>query len=290
MRGARLVLAALVALLAPGACGELPRPFIAGQKEANDLLHLDDRAGVVVRPLTGEAPGAPGPLAQAMAARLRALNVPASTGPGNRESAILGGRARVRPAGGGREEVLVRWELRRPGGGTIGSHGLRRVVPAGAWQAGRPALVEALAAEAAPAIAAMVQGPPVEMARIPGFPRARLVILPLDGAPGDSEVSLPRALAAELAAAELPVAQTIQDDDLLVLGDVALGPARNGVQEVAIEWRVIQARADAQLGVVAQRNWVAAGSLDGPWGQTAREIAREAAAGVIDLLERAAGS
>ena len=55
---------------------------------------------------------------------------------------------------------------------------------------------------AAPAIAALVQNPPVEMARIPGFPGARLVILPLGPAPGDAAVSLPRALAAEFLAAD----------------------------------------------------------------------------------------
>ncbi|MFQ5776192.1 MAG: hypothetical protein ACE5GS_16865, partial [Kiloniellaceae bacterium] len=270
------------------ACGQLPRPFAPEKKAPNALLRLDDRGGIVVLPVTGDVPGTPGAVAEAMAEALRGLNVPAATGGGNGESRYLHGRALVRPLPGGREELFLYWEVREADGRRTGFHSLRRELPGGAWHALRPELVETLGAAAAPAIAALVQNPPVEMAAIPGFPRARLVVLPLDEGPGDSPLSLPRALEAELLAAKLPVADRIGEDDLLVLGDVALGPPRDGVQEVAVKWLVVSARDDEELGEIAQRDRVPAGSLDGNWGATAREIARGAAAGVIDLLERVA--
>ena len=190
----------------------------------------------------------------------------------------------MQPLPGGREEVLLYWELRDPAGRRTGVHTQRREQAAGAWAAGDPEMFAEIAGAAAPALAAMAQDPTVEAAAIPGFPRARLVILPLGGAPGDAAESLPRALAAELAAAKLPVAEKIGDGDLLILGDVALGPAEGGVQAVSIRWTLVSASDDRQIGEIAQQNMVPAGSLDGPWGPVAEEVARAAADGLADLL------
>ncbi len=274
----------LILLLGLAACGQLPRPFAPEQKSQNALLELKDRAGITVLPMTGDIPQPPGSMARAMVEALHGLNVPAALGQGNRESRVLETHSLVLPQPDGRDEVLLYWDLRAHDGARVGIHNLRRVLPRGAWQAGDPRVIAALTAEAAPAIAALVQNPPVEVARIPGFPGARLVILPLESAPGDAAVSLPRALAAEFLAADLPVADKIGENDLLVLGDVEVGPPKDGLQEVAIKWQVIRARGDEELGEITQRNHVPAGSLDGPWGAAAREIARGAAAGMIDLL------
>lgn len=273
----------VLAALALAACGQLPRPFVAEHKQDNDLLYLAGRAGIFVLPVAGDAPA---DAAEAMAQALRDLDVPASTRGGNGESRLLRAHATVRPLPGGREELVLAWDLDARDGRRLVSQRLRRALPAGAWRAAERGLLDSLAAETAPAIAALVQAPAVEMAAIPGFPRARLVVLPVDHGPGDSPTSLPRALEAEFLAARLPVADTIADDDLLVLADVALGPPGDGVQEVAITWLVVSAREDRELGEIAQRSRVPAGSLDGPWGPTAREVARGAAEGMIDLLRR----
>ncbi len=238
-------------------------------------------------PMAGDRPGAPGTMTGAMVDHLRDLNVPASAKHGNGESPILYGRALVRPISADSEEALLFWELRDVDGRRLGIHTLRRELPNGSWLRADPELISALAETAAPKIAAMVQEPTVEMAAIPGFPRARLVVLPLHGTPGDSAVSLSRALEAELLAAGFPVAEEISEEDLLVLGDVTLGPPQEGVQDVTVTWLVVSAQGGAELGEIAQRNRVPAGSLDGPWGPVARAIARGAAEGVIDLLDRA---
>ena len=278
---------ALVVLLAGAvlaACGQLPRPFQPEEKSSNALLQLRDQAGIVVQPVTGEAPASGTALAEIMAARLRDLNIPAATIGGNQGSQRLTGRAVVRHLPGGREELLLYWELRDADGRRTGLHTQRHEQAAGAWAAGAPALLAELADAAAQKLANMAQDPPIRAAAIPGFPHARLVILPLIGAPGDAVESLPKALKAELTTANLPVSDRISDNDLLVLGDVTVGPAKGGLQAISIRWTLISAGDDQELGTIAQQNVVPAGSLNGPWGPVATEVARATAAGLIDLL------
>lgn len=289
----RPVLAALAAGILLAACGQLPRPFQPEDKSGNALLNLRDGAGIVVQPIAG-APTAGGQiLAEALVARLRDRDIPAGTENGNLGSRHLMGRAAVRPLPGGREEILLYWEMREPDGGRTGILTQRREQAAGAWAAGAPALLETLAEALAPEVAALVQDPAlassprVKAAAIPGFPGARLVVLQIPGAPGDAAHSLPSALEAALQAAKLPVAERIGDNDLLILGDVAVGPKDGGLQTVAIRWSLVSARDDRELGEIAQQNVVPAGSLDGPWGPVADEVARAAASGLLDLLGQA---
>jgi hypothetical protein len=289
----RPVLAVLAAGILLAACGQLPRPFQPEDKSGNALLNLRDGAGIVVQPIVG-APTAGGQiLAEALVARLRDRDIPAGTENGNLGSRHLMGRAAVRPLPGGREEILLYWEMREPDGGRTGILTQRREQAAGTWAAGAPALLETLAEALAPEVAALVQDPAlassprVKAAAIPGFPGARLVVLQIPGAPGDAAHSLPNALEAALQAAKLPVAERIGDNDLLILGDVAVGPKDGGLQTVAIRWSLVSARDDRELGEIAQQNVVPAGSLDGPWGPVADEVARAAASGLLDLLGQA---
>ena len=289
----RPVLAVLAAGILLAACGQLPRPFQPEDKSGNALLNLRDGAGIVVQPIAG-APTAGGQiLAEALVARLRDRDIPAGTENGNLGSRHLMGRAAVRPLPGGREEILLYWEMREPDGGRTGILTQRREQAAGAWAAGAPALLETLAEALAPEVAALVQDPAlassprVKAAAIPGFPGARLVVLQIPGAPGDAAHSLPSALEAALQAAKLPVADRIGDNDLLILGDVAVGPKDGDLQTVAIRWSLVSARDDRELGEIAQQNVVPAGSLDGPWGPVADEVARAAASGLLDLLGQA---
>ena len=280
----RIILALAVIGAALAGCGQLPRPYQPAGKSDNALLALRDRAGIVVRPVAGDAPASGMALADVMAAHLRDLDIPAATNGGNQGSQHLVGRAALRPLPGGREEILLYWELRDPDGRRAGIHSQRHEQAAGTWATGDPALLAELAGAAAPTLAAMAQDPEIKAAANLGFPRARLVILPLSSAPGDAAESLPRALQAELAAVKLPVADRIKDGDLLILGDITVEPAEDGLQVISIRWSLINVNDDRELGEIAQRNMVPAGSLDGPWGPVAAEVARAAATGLVDLL------
>ena len=112
----------LFALLLATACGQLPRPFQPVDKNGNALLDLENRAGIVVRPVTRDAPGRPAEAAELLAAALRHHDLPASTQGLNRASRILTGRAAVLRLPGGGDEVMVHWELRDTSGARVGRH------------------------------------------------------------------------------------------------------------------------------------------------------------------------
>jgi hypothetical protein len=278
----RLAVGALCLCLA-AACGQLPRPFQPEDKSANGLLELAGGAGILVRPLSRDAPADPAAAAEILAAALRDRNLPASTRGPNGAGRVLSGRATILELPTGRDELLIYWELADAGGKRIGSHAQRSELPPGAWRAGHPETVGPVLTRSAEAIAAMVQGAPVEP---PGLAGGRLVILPMQGLPGDGALSLARALETELSAASLPLAGQAAENDLLIACTVILGRPRGYWQEVRVTWAVKRAADGTQLGQIEQRNRVPAGSLDGPWGPVAQGIAEGAAAGILDLVER----
>ena len=294
MRSSWIAPLCLIALLTvTGACGPLPRPFESAPGTANDLLVLEDRGGIVVAPMGGDWPAEADLLVHAMARRLTGLNVPATTRGLNRESRVLQGLVARRPQAGRPSELVIAWELWELDGRLVGGYTQRRALedlenlkdPADAdWRA----LTAALAEEAAPKIAALVQAPAAREAAVPGFPGARLVVAPLSEGPGDSRESLPPALRRHLAEAGLPLAKRAGPDDIQVRGRVSLEPAGAGLDRVAISWSLVSLRDGEELGQVDQLNQVPAGSLDGAWGPLAGAVAQGAAAGILDLLRRAA--
>lgn len=287
-----LLLAALASLTA---CGDLPRPFAPPNKAPNDLLltellRLDDRDLILVEPAAGPAAPALDGLAVIMANTLAASGISAATDPAAAALRVLTCRASLRPIAPGRAEVILLWELRGLGDETIGRYATRREVRVGAKGTVAPAVLADVAAEAAAAVARFAEPTPPRTAGIPGSPGGRLVILPLTDAPGDAAASLPRALRAELEAAGLPLGDRIKEEDVLILGTIDLAPPRGDLQQVEIRWLLVRAHGDMELGEIAQRSQVRAGSLDDRWGPIARDVARGAVAGVVDLLRRVSAS
>ncbi|MFQ5466505.1 MAG: hypothetical protein ACE5DS_00040 [Kiloniellaceae bacterium] len=287
MFGARWLILALAVGL--GACGEVPRPFMPDKANGpNPLLRLEGRAGIVVLPVDGVPRAEAATIAAAVARRLRALEVPATSAGGNRESLRLASDIGLRDSADGPGELVLHWALNEPDGAPRAARTLRRVVPPNRDDAPLARLAAAMLLDAVPTIAEAGAGAAPTPPAVPGFPGARLVVLPLEDGPGDSVRSVPAALAAALVAAKLPVAARIAEDDLLLLGEIALGPPTQGVQDVSVTWRLVTARGDQEIGEIAQSNRVPAGALDGPWGPAARALATGAARGVMDLLRRAA--
>jgi hypothetical protein len=282
----RRALCLLGLVLTVAGCGQLPRPFQPADKTGNALLEIKDGMAITVLPVTHDAPGAPLETAEALAAALRDRNLPASTQGRARAGRRLSGRAVVLPLSPGKEEVLLYWELSNAQGQRLAAVAQRGVAAPGAWRAGEPEVVRTLMEQAAGKIAALVQNPTVEEAALPAPAAPRLVILPIEGLPGDGGRSLPWALATELLAAGVPLAREADADDMMIAGRVELSSPRSGHQEVTVGWTVTRARDGAELGRIDQQSQVPAGSLDGPWGATAGGIAAGAAAGILDLLDR----
>ena len=140
------------------ACGQLPRPFQPEDKSDNDLIHLPDGMGILVQPLSRDAPADPEAAAEVLAAALRARNLAASTRGQNGAARVLSGHATILEKPELRDELLIYWELAAADGTRIGSHAQRSELPPGAWQAGDPETVNRVLGRSAAAIAAMVQG------------------------------------------------------------------------------------------------------------------------------------
>ncbi len=276
----RLTVSALCLCLV-AACGQLPRPFQPEDKSVNDLIHLPDGMGILVQPLSRDAPADPEAAAEVLAAALRARNLAASTRGQNGAARVLRGHATILETPELRDELLIYWELAAADGTRISSHAQRSELPPGAWRAGDPETVNRVLGQSAAAIAAMVQGAAEDASESQG---ARLVILPMQGLPGDGAQSLAQALAAELATATVRRADQAAENDLLIACTVTVGPRRGYWQEIRVTWDVKRAGDGTQLGQIEQRNRVPAGSLDGPWGPAAQGIAQGAAEGIRDLV------
>jgi hypothetical protein len=106
------------------------------------------------------------------------------------------------------------------------------------------------------------------------------------GAPGDGNEALQRALAAILDAdPNVTVVASPDKARVLIDGQIRL-QRREGVDiadKIELAWRVT-APDGAELGTVAQANDVPSGSLDSRWGDTALSAAQAAAGGIIDLF------
>jgi len=118
--------------------------------------------------------------------------------------------------------------------------------------------------------------------------RPRLVIRPVEGAPGDGGDALTRAITAVLKGQQLDlVTGTPGAADLVLVGEVGVAPPKAGKQSVKILWRVRHADG-GEIGTVGQENDVPAGTLNGAWGDVAYQIAAAAGSGIMEIVVRGA--
>ncbi len=272
-------LLALLALLIVAACQPLPRPFENQAKEANELLTLANRGGVVVMPVEG-APN-PSAFAEAIAEELRRLDVAATTRIGGSSNLRLSGRAQlVGAADGGRAELSLSWNLVRANSAVVGGSPSTWRVPSDSWANGSPETMRAVAALAAPELVDLIEG---------GRPVTQsgpaLVVWAVDGAPGDGAVSLKAALERTLKRAGYRVLPDLAEDSLVVSGAIRVQPASSGRQRVNIVWAILGSDG-AELAQIEQENVVNAGLLDGPWGEIARQIAAAALEGINEVIDQ----
>jgi hypothetical protein len=190
--------------------------------------------------------------AERMAAALRDAGTPASTNAVNRASWRLAGR----PDAG-----TIVWDLYNSDGKFVGT------------------------AASATRIAALVQDEaPAEVKS-----NGPVVAVPLvAGAPGDGPKALARAMSAALRQAQLSVDEKAEKP-WVVAGRVAVGPVAKKQQHVEIVWEL--RKPDGQkIYEVKQENDVAAGQLDGAWGDVAWAVASAAAEAIVPLIEKAGPS
>lgn len=254
----------LIAILAAG-CGAVPQPF--RHQTTTHLVVPQGTAVVAVRPVADAAE--PDALAEAMAAALRRLDVPASAGALAGGGTVLEGRA----AG-----QRLYWTLSGPAGEALAEY----------EQDYAP---DALAVMPADALAAMVE-PAAQALAEPLRPRpivseTAIAVLPVSGARGAAGAELAEAMRAALARSGFAVAD--EKAATLVLGAVTIQPGPPGQDLVMVEWTV--AREDGEIvGTIAQDGQLPSGRLATPLGSLARDIAEAGAEGVSALLRGGAPS
>ncbi len=263
-RLAAAVLAAAAVALA--GCGQIPQPF--SKERANltkaPFLIAPTTEGVVVLPVEG-VDGETGDLIADLTAKaLQKQDVVAGTRSSNRASLFLSGSGRRRLDGA----LEITWILARSDGTVIGQ---RTDAIASDEQ-----LAESTANVAAwlrPRVAPAVKTVP------------KVAVYPVEGAPGDGNDLLRRALALALDRAPVELTNDLVQGGHVVQGDVSVERLNNGQDKVVISWTVMDAQGQ-QIGTVDQQNQVPGGSLDRSWGAVAAPIADAAVGSIVGLLKQ----
>ncbi len=262
------------------ACQPVPKPFLPSAKATQDVTNLpyEDKIGIFVA-ATDEMPRDLGTAtADALTEALHAVGVAASRLSANRASYLLTSTARYPTADG---RLRLSWQLIDADGDVVGLFEQDESVAPDHWRRADPQLAGIIARHAAPRVASLMQ----DLAPSAGTRSAppMVAVMSVDGAPGDGNRSLTQALRLALNQHGIALAEGLEDDTLVILGTVHMTP-RGAHEDVAIHWSLIAPDGE-ELGSISQENRLAAGTLDGPWGEIAGAIAIAAADGLRDLLD-----
>ncbi len=284
----RLGACVLLSCVTLSACGDLPEPFL-GNPGATAR-----RLAQPLTPLLAVPPGtdtmlpdaANQDLANRIAAALQATEVPALV----RQPARTDWRVLTTAQRDG-DVIKPMFSVQDPQGKEEGS-AQGEPVPLPAWSAASPAMLQQIAAEAAPRIGAVLTS--IQIAHNKADPNslynrsARVTVPDVTGAPGDGDQSLTQQLRARLALLGPVVLTTLAGADFVVQGQVRVVPIPAHQERVEIQWIVKTASGD-ERGRVVQLNEIPAGTLDHYWGDVAVVVSTQASNGVNDVILRQSG-
>lgn len=276
-----------IALVVVAACQPLAQPFQPQKKSLapSQLSALGPRSGIVVVAPTGAGPEVTARLPARVAAALLERKIPATAKANPSQRFALRSEVKTHFGSNDTAEITVRWTLRNPQGSIFAAWDQYQSAEGAAWRLADPRVIDTFAATAAEELASRI-GPGVlgpSRATALADP-VSLAILPINGAPGDGNVSLTHALANTLRGRGIDVEPLDQNVAFFISGSVSIS-AVNGGERVDVVWWLL--RSDGQeVGMVDQSNVLAVGALDGPWKDLAYAIAEGAADGILALLER----
>lgn len=274
----------VLSLLVLTSCGDVPRVFEDENKAIapSPLLVPKADASLVVVPVRGAPREVSVEFAELVADRFRALEVPASTRAASVSSRILEGEATSTALPGGIANLDILWRVIEPNGLPVLTARQIERVPEALWRRADRALLTKLANDIARRIEKDIRvGTGTSaMAAL----RVRLPVV--EGAPGDGNEALARAIRLLLARQEVAMVEQTDRDAIGLFGRVLVRPS--GAQDqVDIEW-VVRGADGRALGTVAQSNIVPRGSLSGRWGQVAYAAAEGGVEGILQLLQNGA--
>lgn len=144
-------------------------------------------------------------------------------------------------------------------------------------------MLRAVGRQAAKSIATLIQDqdqPPA-----PAAERRGLLVRPVQGAPGDGNQALTRAIRLAMKATAIATTEDPARAAYVLRGAVTVDPPYQGVQKVRVAW-VVSTADGRDLGRITQENNLPAARLDGPWGRLAAEVA----AAAVEAIERTLGT
>ena len=273
---------ALGATMLVSACGSIPQPFRPSEsaKKHNEFLLAPLSAGVVVRRVEGPVGWVGDALTQAMAEALRERGIVAGSKWSNKLSLRLSGSGYQKLHLDKAPELVMIWALTDPAGIIKEQRETRITPPGGFWEQPTAAMFRDVAERNAEMVISWID--PTRPERTPiQREMPRLSIAPLEGAPGDGDTSLARAVALSLEAERVPIVAT-GEAELVVTSRIDVAPAPDNTEDVSITW-ILSKTDGTEIGRVAQRNQIPKGELDGRWGAIAVAIADGAADGIAGL-------
>jgi hypothetical protein len=283
-----LRLSPLVLLFLLVACGDLPQPFIGNPGSAGRQLAQPPTPRLAVPPPTTAllSDAASRHFAVSIAEGLQAQEVPAVADKARPNEWQLVATAEQRGV-----TVVPVFRVLNPKGEDKGSTE-GTPVPTAVWAAAPTDMLNKEASEAAPKIAALLDG--IQTATMRADPNslynrlAKVDIPPVTGAPGDGNASLTKQIRERLKALGPVIQDSADGADFIVQGNVRMVPIAGRQQRVEIVWSVKLPSGD-ERGKVVQLNNIPAGSLDHFWADVAVIVATEAAGGINDVIARQSG-
>ncbi|MAN81384.1 MAG: hypothetical protein CMF64_13445 [Magnetovibrio sp.] len=271
------------AALAVTACTPVPRAFAPGEVDSvgNAIVHGTFTKGIQVNPVEGTAPIMSKILARTTADSFEPYGLPAGVAPFDASEYILHGRAHRDKNPNAIPYVTIHWQLSNKDGLLLAD--LEQPVDAtsGEWEFGTPEVIIRVAEDVAHRVAAILAG--IAPAQAEPAPDKGIFVMPVEGAPGDGDFSLTRAIAEALKVRGTRLTRYREQAKYVLNGKMEVSPSVQGRQGVRITWRL--SRPDGkEVGKAEQDNTVPSGTFDEQWMPTARLIAAAAVDGIHEVI------
>ncbi|MDF1747424.1 MAG: hypothetical protein P1V34_00960 [Alphaproteobacteria bacterium] len=239
-------------------------------------MAIPDGAGVTVIPIEGADPSLSGPLTEALVEALIDQEVPATAGGALTNGLLLEGKAHWQDG-----TAQVDWWLTDHQGHQVALVQVEMPATRTAYQQGYPLLIQELAKKGADLVANALRPNAMVLSGETG-PRS-VAVVGVDGAPGDGNTALAKAMTAVLKEAGVVIADMADKATLLLAGSVLQGEPKDGVEEITIRWWLMDATGKV-LGTLQQSNLVPQGSLSEEWGSAAFDATLANVQAIQDIL------
>lgn len=274
----------LAAMAALAACGAVPRAFDKSEEPSvgEAIVKGTFTKGVQVNPVERTARLMSKLLARTTVDSFEPYGLPAGVAPFDASEYVLHGRAERDKNPRAVPYVTIHWQLSNRKGVLLAD--LEQPVDAtGAeWEFGTPEVIIRVAEDIAHRVASVLAG--IDSAQAQPAPDRGIFVTPVEGAPGDGDFVLTRAIALALKARGTQLTRFKEQAKYVLFGTMQVSPSVQDRQGVRITWR-LQTPDGTEVGKALQENTVPSGTFDTQWAPTARLIAAAAVDGIHEVIQ-----